>query len=69
MTAPASTETADDLYRLLFAVMFPETVEGYDPLEARLATIDQMLGEVTDMEIVNDLQEQKAEILIQLERM
>jgi hypothetical protein len=38
------------------------------PLEARLAAIDARLGETNDLETVNNLLEEKAEILIELEK-
>lgn len=38
------------------------------PLEARLAAIDAALPELQDMETVNNLLEEKADILNQLER-
>jgi hypothetical protein len=38
------------------------------PLEARLAAIDAALGSEYDLETVNNLLEEKAEILVELEK-
>jgi hypothetical protein len=50
-------------------VWFRSLVRRYKcPIEARLAAIDARLSEVTDMETVNNLLEEKAEIMDRLER-
>jgi hypothetical protein len=68
-------EDYDALYRLIYAICHPETIEGYEevdpddtPLEAQLAAIDARLGEPADLETVNNLLEEKADILIELEK-
>jgi hypothetical protein len=48
---------------------FVQQIRVYStPIEARLAAIDARLGETTDLETVNNLLEEKAEILIELEK-
>jgi hypothetical protein len=42
--------------------------EQNNPLEARLAAIDAALGSGLDMETVNNLLEEKAEIINQLQK-
>lgn len=55
--------------RLLTAVLHPETVEGYDPLEARAAEIEEALQDpfidkATALELLDEL----GEIINQQER-
>jgi hypothetical protein len=75
MTAPLIVcEEYADFWKLIYAITHPESIEGYEevdpetPLEARLAAIDARLGEVADMETVNNLLEEKSEILNSLEK-
>jgi hypothetical protein len=47
---------------------FVQQIHEHDnPLESRLAAIDNALGEINDRETVNNLLEEKAEILTALE--
>jgi hypothetical protein len=66
------TDTSDaaGIYRLMEALCHPENVEGWEenPIESRLAAIDDALGSGLDMETVNNLLEEKAEIMIALEK-
>ena len=75
MTAPLvtlPTDTLDTFAALLYALTHPESIDGWEgprtdnPLEARLANIDAALGSGLDIETVNNLLEEKAEILTQL---
>jgi hypothetical protein len=48
------------------AAFVAQIQERNNPLESRLAAIDAALGSITDMETVNNLLEEKAEILTYL---
>jgi hypothetical protein len=50
------------------AALVAQVREQNNPLEARLAAIDTALGAGLDMETVNNLLEEKAEILNKLEQ-
>jgi hypothetical protein len=54
--------TPDAVSRLLTAVLHPETIEGYDPLEARAAEIEEALNDpfidkATAFELLDELGE------------